>query len=48
MNASTIIAIIAVTGLVVVAVIGAIKNRNKGNSCCGCAMKDCCCKKQYH
>ena len=42
MNASTIIAIIAVAGLVVVAVIGAINNRKKGNSCCGCAMKDCC------
>ena len=42
MNASTIIAIIAVTGLVIVAVIGAINNRKKGNSCCGCSMKDCC------
>ena len=45
MNASTIIAIIAVTGLVIVAVIGAINNRKKGNSCCGCPMKDSCCKK---
>ena len=42
MNASTIIAIIAVTGLVIVAVIGAINNRKKGNSCCGCPMKDSC------
>ena len=46
MNASTIIAIIAVTGLVIVAVIGAINNRKKGNSCCGCPMKDSCCKKK--
>ena len=42
MNTSSIIAIIAVTGLVIVAVIGAINNRKKGNSCCGCSMKDCC------
>ena len=42
MNASTIIAIIAVTGLVIVAVIGAINNRKKVNSCCGFSMKDCC------
>ena len=42
MNASTIIAILAVTGLVIVAVIGAINNRKKGNSCCGCSMRDCC------
>ena len=45
MNVSTIIAIIAVTGLVIVAVIGAINNRTKGNSCCGCPKKDSCCKK---
>ncbi|MBO4561680.1 MAG: hypothetical protein J5705_06920 [Bacteroidaceae bacterium] len=45
MNASTIIAIIAVTGLVIVAVIGAINNRKKGNSCCGCPMKESCCRK---
>ena len=45
MNASSIIAIIAVTGLVIVAVIGAINNRKKGNSGCGCPMKDSCCRK---
>ena len=45
MNAASIIAIIAVTGLVIVAVIGAINSRKKGNSCCGCPMKDSCCKK---
>jgi hypothetical protein len=46
MNASSIIAIIAVTGLVIVAVISAINNRKKGNSCCGCSLKDSCCKKE--
>ena len=45
MNTASIIVIIAVTGLVIVAIIGAIKNRNNGNSCCGCAMKDSCSKK---
>jgi hypothetical protein len=44
MNASTIIAIIVITGLVVAAVIGAINKRKKGDSCCGCSMKDCCSK----
>ncbi|MBO7111889.1 MAG: hypothetical protein J6W18_08070 [Bacteroidaceae bacterium] len=47
MNASTIIAIVVISALVVSAVIGAINKRKKGDSCCGCSMKDCC-NKQYH
>lgn len=44
MNAPTIIAIIVITALVVAAVLGAINKRKKGDSCCGCSMKDCCSK----
>ncbi len=42
MNASTIIAIVVITALVVWAVISTIRKRKDGSACCGCAMKDCC------
>jgi len=45
MNAPTIIAIIVIAGLVTLAVISSIRKRKSGDSCCGCSMKDCCCKK---
>jgi hypothetical protein len=47
MNAPTIIAIIVITALVVAAVIGAINKRKKGDSCCGCPIKDSCQKKTF-
>lgn len=42
MNAATIIAVIVIAASVVLAVIGAINKRKKGNFCCGCSMRDCC------